>query len=204
MNDLIKRYSGKYAPLEAIAAIVEAVAEKVNSSYQTFQQAAVSGDKERDERDSAVGVLLTWVQDWRPVVMLIISGASDNIRNLPATGATPDDIIHVAEDMQSFIQENAEAESFRQSALDALGTKLDDAKKETTEATQALPIEAAARSAYTEACIEANTILVRGSEIVRSIFGRTSPEYKQFITRAGAVEEEDVDEEVSLETEEVV
>jgi hypothetical protein len=144
------------------------------------------------------------VQDWRSIVLLIISGASDNIRNLPATGAISNDIIHVAEDMQSFNQDNNEGESFRQSALDALGTKLDDAKKETSEATQALPIEAAARSAYTEACIEANTILVRGSEVVRSIFGRTSPEYKQFITRAGSIEEEDVDEEVSLETEDVV
>ena len=51
--------------------------------------------------------------------------------------------------------------------------------------------EAAARTAYTEACIEANIVLVRGTEIVCSIFGRTSPEYKQFIARASAAKEEE-------------
>ena len=205
LNELIKRYAGTYAPLVAVAGIVEKAAEKVNSTFQAFQKAAVYGDKERAERDTASGILLNWIQDWRPVVMMMVSGASENIRSLPASGATPDDIIHVAEDMQTFIQDNSDAESFRQNAQDDLGSKLEDAKKETSEAAQALPEEAAARTAYTEACMEANTVLVRGSEIVRSIFGRTSPEYKQFITRASAAGEEDeVEEEMALETEEIV
>ena len=199
LNDLIQLQAGAHSPLAVISEIVKTVTEKVNKAWQTFQKCAVSGDKERAERDTVIAVLLDWVQNWRPVVMMMVSGASENIRNLPTSGATPDDVIHVAEDMQIFIQENAEAEAFRQNSVDDLGSKLDDAKKETSEAAQALPAEAAARSAYTEACLEANTVLVRGLEIVRSIFGKTSPEYKQFIARASVSEEEEIDAELALE-----
>ena len=198
MNDLITQQAGAHPPLAVISEMVNEATVNVNKAWQHFQSAAVSGDKERAERDTAIYTLLNWVQHWRPVIMMKVSGASDNIRNLPTSGATPDDIIHVAEDMNVFIQDNGEAESFRQEAMDALGSKLDDAKKETAEAAQALPAEAAARSAYTEACLEANRILVRGVEIVRSIFGKTSREYKQFIARASEAEEEEIDEEIAL------
>lgn len=199
LNALVSQHSETHAPLAVIKPLVETAAQKVNDAYQSYQQAAVTGDKERAERDTAIAVLLDWVQHWRPVVMMLVSGASDNIRNLPSSGATPDDVIHVAEDMQAFIQENTEAAAFREQAISDLGTKLDDARKETSEAVQALPAEAAARSAYSEACIEANGVLVRSLDIVRAIFGRTAPEYKQFIGRASASEEEEMDAETALE-----
>ena len=44
--------------------------------------------------------------------------------------------------------------------------------------------------AYTEACLIANEALVKGLDIIRAIFGATSPEYKQFIARASSKEEE--------------
>jgi hypothetical protein len=81
--------------------------------------------------------------------------------------------------MAEFINTNPGAESFRAEAVDSLGNMIEKARKETSEASAALPAEAAGRQAYSEACMSANTILVRGTKVVRAIFGRISAEYKQ-------------------------
>ena len=106
-----------------------------------------------------------------------------------------DDVIRTAEDMAEFIKGNPGAESFRSEAMAALGEMIAAAKKETAEASDALPAEAAARQAYSEACLAANSILTRGTEVIRALFGRTSREYKQFIARTGAKEEAEIEEE---------
>jgi hypothetical protein len=62
----------------------------------------------------------------------------------------------------------------------------------------ALGEEKAAAAAYSEACSGANTVLVRGTEMVRSFFGATSPENKQFIQRESAEEEAEMDKEAEL------
>ena len=198
LNLLIKERAAQIPALLAIAGIVESITEKVNSAWQNYQAAAVSGDKERQERDEAIRLLLDWVQSWRPVIMLASEGAENNLRNLPAGAATPDDAILVAGDMLNFINENADMETYRERAIESLGERLENARKETAEATAALPAEAGARDAYSEACIEANAILTRSLGIVRASFGRTSPEYKQFISRASAKEEEEIEAEASI------
>ena len=83
-------------------------------------------------------------------------------------------------------------------AISDLGDTLDNAKKETAEATAALPAESVAREVYAEACLKANSVLIRGTEIVRAIFGRTSPEYKQFIARSTNKETDEVEEESQI------
>ena len=198
LNLLIRERAGSAPALIAIAVIVEKVTEKVNSCWQAFQAVAVSGDKERHERDESIRLLLDWVQSWRPVIMLAAEGAAMNLHNLPSGGATSDDVILVAEDMVKFISDNPDMETYREQAVQSLGERLDNAKKETAEATAALPAEAAAREAYSEACIEANAVLTRCLNIVRATFGRTSPEYKQFIARASAKEEEEIEAESVL------
>jgi hypothetical protein len=195
---LIKDRAAQVPALLAIAGLVENVTDQVNNAWQTYQAASVSGDKERQERDESVSLLLDWVQSWRPVIMLVSEGAEANLRNLPAGGATPDDIILVAGDMLNFINENADMESYRERAIESLGERLENARKETAEATAALPSEVGARDAYSEACIEANAILTRSLGIVRAAFGRTSPDYKQFISRASAKEEEEIEAEANF------
>lgn len=194
LRDTVERRKGESKALAAIQPAVASAAESVNKSWQQYQAAAVAGDKERAERETAVENLIEWVQRWRPVVLLLIPGAEDNIRQLPPSGATPDDLIRVAEDMVEFINSNPAAESFRSEAMETLGDKIEVAHKETAEAAAALPEEAAARQSYGEACTSANPILIRGSEIVRAIFGRTSPEYKQFIERSSPEEENELDQ----------
>ncbi len=191
LNETIQRHKEKKPALAAISSRVAAATDKVNAAWQEFQAKAVAGDREREERETAISFLIDWIQNWRPVMMIIIPGADANIRNLPSSGATPDDVIRVAEDMIKFINNNPAAQEFRESALNDMGEGLENAKKETMEATASLPAEAAARHAYSEACVDANPILVGGLTIVRSMFGRTSPEYKLFIARADSEEEEE-------------
>ena len=130
--------------------------------------------------------------------MLSVPGADQNIKNLPSSGATPDDVIRVAEDMIDFINKKNEASSFSADANNDLNDALTNAKKETTDASAILPQEASKRQAYTEACLIANEVLVKGLDIVRAIFGRTSPEYKQFIARVSEKEEEEIEAEAII------
>lgn len=196
--ETIERNLTKSTALKALVNLVKEACDQVNSSWQNYQAAAIKGDKERQERDNALKKLLNWIQIWRPIIFLHIHGASSNIRSLPSGAATPDDLIRVAEDMKKVIASNPQAESIREDAQNELGDLLENAKKETSEATEALPLETEARSAYSEACRKANDVLVRGTEVIRAIFGRTSPEYKQFISRASAKEAEEIDKESSL------
>ena len=53
--------------------------------------------------------------------MILVAGADQNIRNLPANGGTPDDVIIVGQDMVEFINNNAGAETFREAAIADLG-----------------------------------------------------------------------------------
>ena len=131
-------------------------------------------------------------------MLIVVPGAALNLRTLPSSGATPDDVIRVAEDMVEFIKTNPGAEQFRTAALESFGGVIEKAHKETSEAVAVLPAEAAARQAYSDACNQANSILIGGTEIVRATFGRTSPEYKQFIARAKSSEEDDIESESNL------
>lgn len=198
LKDTTERNADDHSALAAIKQMVSSAAETVNSAWQRYQVTAIAGDKEREERESAVRSLIEWLQRWRPVLLLVVPGAAVNIRTLPPSGATPDDVIRVAEDMIEFVKNNPGAESFRDQALQDLGDNLENARKETSEAAAALPAEAAARQTYSEACQIANNVLVSGTEVVRAIFGRTSPEYKQFIARSSASEEGEIESESNL------
>lgn len=204
LNELVQREKETYPAFAAVADNVKSCADKTNTTWQEFQMVAVMGDKERAERDTAIGRLENWISSWRPVVILSVPGADQNIRTLPTSGATPDDVIRVGEDLVAFIQTNPGAESFRAPAQEDLGTKLDDAKKETADATLALPAERAARAAHTQACLDANTVLVRMLDVVRAIYGPSSVEYRQFMERASSEEEEAIDQEVSTGEEQEV
>jgi len=160
LNDLVQKWMGEKPALKAIQLKVEEAVGKVNATWQSYQQLAIKGDKERAERDSAMSVLNKWIQEWRPNVLLFIKGADENIHKIPSTGGTTDDTIRVAEDMVALMESSSEAETFRKDAIDSLGDKLESAKKENKEAIDALPAENLAREAYGMACSEANVILV--------------------------------------------
>ncbi|HEY8432649.1 MAG TPA: hypothetical protein VIL20_29965 [Sandaracinaceae bacterium] len=207
LDALITEHAPVHPPLAAIQPEVSAAAENVNSKWRAYQNAAITLSRELKERDTAVAAVLKWARSWRGVVLIKIPGAESNIHEIPANGATADDVLRHASDIQALIETRPEAESFREQALAELGTQLDDAKRETKEATLALPAKETAREAYGTSTIEANTVLVRASEIVRNIFGPKSREYKQFIGRATPKEEEqddhdsDVGEDDDLDTE---
>ena len=153
----------------------------------------MTAGKEIKERNAAIPPLLTWSRTWRSVVLIRIPGALESIRDLPANGATADDVVRLATDLRDLIGTRVEAAAFREQAIAQLGTMIEDTARETAEATAALPAKQAARGAFSKATLEANAVLVRASEIVRNLFGPTSREYKQFIARAKASEEEEDD-----------
>lgn len=198
LHDLMQEHIETEPALAAVAELVQQKKDEVNSCFQKFQSAAVTGDKERDEHDEAITILLKWIQKWRPVILTLVPGADSNLKNLPSGAATPDDIIRVAEDMVKFINSDNSAASFRAKAIDAMGDKLTSAQKETKEAIWALPVETKAQSDYTKACLDANPVLVKCLKIVKAAFGPTSPEYKQFIARKSAREEDEIDRESEL------
>ncbi len=194
LGDLVDEHATTMAPLRAIQPEVGAARSKVNSTWQAYRNAAITARKEIVERDSAVAQLNTWNRTWRSVVMIKIPGASESIHVLPASGATADDVVRVGNDLKELIETRAEAEPFREDALADLGTKLEDADRETKEATVAVPKKEKAADDYSQATLEANAVLVEASKAVRNIFGATSREYKQFIARASAAEDAEDDE----------
>ncbi len=186
LHRLIEDKGPTQPALAAIGASVASATQIVNSQWQTYQSAAVKQDKERDERDEATGRLRSWVGRWRPVVLLQVPGASTNLRALPPRGATPDDQVRVADDLRSFIADNAAAAPFRDAALSDLGDGVAEARREASEARSALVEQDGARAALTEASLTANEVLTRGVDVVRAIFGPRSPEARQFRFRAAA------------------
>lgn len=179
--------------LDAIKPDVDQHVDAVDTTWQAYQAASIKSTKELGERDAAVSPLLKWARSWRGVVKIKVPGASANIREIPADGATPDDVINQASDIQALISTNPAAASFRERALAKLGTKLEDAKRENTEAKAAVPAKEVAEDAFAEATLAANFILVEGSKIVRNVFGPKSHEYKRLVTRKRTKEEEEED-----------
>lgn len=200
INRLLETTERKAAEQPALAAIlpvVKTAAGNVNATWQQYQQVVVTGDKERQERDDAIHSLIQWIQRWRPVIFMIVPGAETKIRALPSGAPTPDDVIRVAEDMSQFIQNMENTAAFKENALKELHQLIESARKETAEATAILPMQAMARQAFSDACINANPILINGTEIIRAIFGRTSREYKQFIARNTNTEEKAIEAEAA-------
>lgn len=101
-------------------------------------------------------------------------------------------------DLLELIQGDDAFADIRDAAQADLGAALETARKENTEAVAAYPAELDAQEAYSRACMDADPVLVHGSRIVRAVFGSSSPEYRQFISRGKAEEEEAIDEESAL------
>lgn len=191
LESTIEEFKDTQPALAALEPLVKGQAALVNSNWRRYQAAAVKGDKERAERDTALGRLHDWMAAWRPIVLYTVPGAEQNVRALPPSGATPDDLIRAAGDLAQFIKENPATTSYRKGALDALGDLLVQAQKETDQANSALPAEVAARAAFTEAATAANPLVVRGSEVVRALFGAHSPQYRQFIEHSAADQQQE-------------
>ena len=183
LNDLIQRYAESELALAAIQPRITETTDRVNAAWQAYQAAAITGDREREERDSNIEKLNEWIQKWRPVLLMLVPGAGENIRVIPPGGGTHDDIINVADDMIKLISENPAAEAFRELAMTSLGNILDDSKTDLAESITAWNNERATQTVYSDAIDDANTELVLGLRIIRTAFGATSPEYKRFIAR---------------------
>lgn len=196
----LKRLKGivdEHAPVhEGLAAIKDAVDARVadvDAKWQALVQARLTSTTEIKQRDDALGPLEHWARIWRSVVVVKVPGAQENIRTIPADGATVDDIINAAADIKHLIETHAAAEPFRDKALAALGTKLEDAQRENAEAKLAVPAMLKAAEAFADSTLAANALLVEGSRIVRNIFGANSHEYKRLVRRKRTKSEEEDD-----------
>jgi hypothetical protein len=150
----------------------------------------LQGSAERGARDILITDTLTWVQQWRPVLLIKIPNAENSLRALPTSGATPDEVVRVALDMVGIMKKNPDLSEVANEALKKEPVII-EADNKVKSANTILSREKAARQTFTNACLSANAILVRGSEIVRASFGRTSPEYKKFINRSVGTDDED-------------
>jgi hypothetical protein len=179
----MQRHADTNPAIATLLPVVREIAEKVNTAWQNYQAATVAGKKKRKERDQTIRRILNWIQRWRPVLILLVEGANENIHKFPASGTTPDQILLVARDMLNLLTHNAAAAGFREQAQADFGITIEQAPKDIQDAVVALRVENNARQAYSKICLRANTVLIRGIEVIRAVFGRTSPEYKQFIGR---------------------
>ena len=204
---LIEEKGSETPALAAVSGDVKEAASRIDIAWKVFQALSVKGDKDRAERDDAMDSLLSWIQQWRPVILVKIPGADMNLKTLPPKGATPDETVTVAEDMIDFMKSATVSAAFIAGAEADLGTRLEIAKALINAASDTLFMEEGAEADFTEACQFANPILVKTLKIVRSAFGPTAREYKQFIARESSDDEEDstadnADESASGQTEE--
>lgn len=187
--DLIAAESPAHPVLAAVKPTIEAHVVAVDAAYQTLTGVAVRAARERDERDAAIDRLSRWVRTWRPATLAIVPGAAASLLELPTAKGSADQIVRIAEDLKAFIERDPKAEPLRLPSLTELGTLLDVATKEASEATLALAEEAAAREGVARSTNAANDSLVHTLSIVRTLFGPTSPQYKQFIAIERAEED---------------
>ena len=118
LNELLESKKDLDLSLEVLLMKVSNECDNVNKAWQHFQAMAVKGDKEREERDEAISKLRKWIQTWRPIIILYVPGAEDNLKNLPSTGTTVDDLIRVAKDMKEFVVFNEGSDFFRDKFID--------------------------------------------------------------------------------------
>ena len=179
LNELVSKYSSTEEALADIVNTVSFAANKLNTAWKSYQVMAVLGEKERSERDDAIVALTDAVQHW--LVEIITKAPELNVKNIPNTRATLEDTMALAEDLILFFTDKKGELAFAGSAMLDITEKLNNTKKEISEAQAIMPLEAECRYTYTEACVDANTVLKMSLDIVRTVFGRTSPEYRQFL-----------------------
>lgn len=191
----LSRHLDTQPGLAALHPIVTQHAEQLNQAWQDYLSIVQTGDQERVERDNAIDQLFVWVRIWRPLTLTILPTAKQSLKDMPTQNATPTDIIAVAKDLLHFLEEKEALANIREQAVTGLGTKLEDAIRETDEATASLRLEDVAQEHYSELSVEANRVLVHGLSMIRAIFGSTSPVYRQFIQNEPSAE---LDEEVAV------
>ncbi len=64
--ETLEYYQEEYPVFKALLPYVRKRAVEVNGDWNAYQAATIAGDKERFERDTSVGSVLSWHQCWRP------------------------------------------------------------------------------------------------------------------------------------------
>lgn len=168
--------------------VVVTASDEVNNTWQDVVDTGVKQNKEAFERDSVLGQGKTWLQSWRPLILILVPGAAENLKIIPSGAPTVGTLLSVIIDTRDFVLNYRDNEdnplSFAEAAITDLGTLVEDIKREGSEAHTALIEEERAEQAFKKATDAANTIVVQGSRIVRAIFGATSPDYKRLIARS--------------------
>ena len=177
LNAVIRLHQALHPPLTLIASAVDKAAVRVNKTWRHYHTLIAANMKIMDLQDSPLLTLLGWIHRWRPVIQILIPGAEIRLRKLSSRRWTIHDLIWLAEDMRMLIETSGDG---LEVALDDFGEGLALSKR-ALQVPVSFPNENEAFEAYTKACLEANKILLRGTQIIRAIFGRTSPEYKPFI-----------------------
>lgn len=193
---LIEREKAAHPVLVAMAPVIAGHAAALDEASRTVTEISVRAARERDERTDAVDLLYRWVRTWRPAVLVLVPGAAKSLLELPTASGSPDDILRVAQDLHAFLLRDPAAEPLRAAAIAELGHQLGLTETEISEATRALADEAAARERQTRLATAANEALVHTLAIVRTLFGATSPQYKQFIPNSPAGADDEDDDEV--------
>lgn len=190
INRLVELIDGRpqEPALQALRSLVVPHAERVNAGARTLAAARLAQDKEAAERDTAARTVLTWIQTWRPLVLIAAPGAAANLRALPAGAATADDLLRVVSDLRALIDTYRDPAgnpfAFAEAALAGLAEADAALGRESSDAVQALAAEAAAQGEFAEATAAAAPVIVRGSQVVRALFGPTSPEYRRLVQRS--------------------
>ena len=103
LKELIEREKVNHPSFNAILPKVISACDDVNKTWQQYQGLSTKSSKEIEERDKSIGNIKKWIQKWRPVLLINVTGADENIDNLPSRGATHDDTIRVVEDMIEYL-----------------------------------------------------------------------------------------------------
>ena len=198
VRDSIENFFSEYPVLASLRPIVISTSDKVNLTWRDLVDARIAQNKEAAERDQNISQLMIWVRSWRPLVLLIVPGAAENLKSLPAGASTVGAVVQVAIDTRDFIVNYKDNDdnslAFAEAAITDLGTLIEDTQREDLEAQTALLDEERAEKAFRKATEAANPVIVQGSRIIRAIFGSKSSEYKRLIARNTQKDREEEDD----------
>jgi hypothetical protein len=176
LSAVIRLHQELHPPLTLIAPVVDKAAREVNKTWRYYHRLITTNMRVMDMQDSPLLTLLGWIHRWRPALQILVPGAEIRLRKLSSRKWTIHDLIWLAEDMRMLIESVGNG---LEVALDDFGEGL-ALSEQALQVSVSFPDETEAFETHTKACLEANKILLRGTQIIKAIFGRTSPEYKPF------------------------
>jgi hypothetical protein len=170
MNRLVRvvaAHAKAHPPLEAMRSMIVHCADELNTAWADYRRTRAKKPQVEDER-----ALSRFVQRWRPVVILLVPGATERLGELPPRGGRS--LVAYAEQLVSLVR----SEPGEERLAEILKAELDVSCAAMEEALS--DAEDAAGLALSDAAQRANIVLFHTLDALRACVGEDSEVYRDF------------------------